>query len=179
MENLKKTKSKYNPSVRFTQVTEKQKKSESPTFKKYKQFAKPGPALQASIAEQKRDLQMLIREVESGCKRDSINDEDYKTIIELKKKEIELNEYIQQDALRKDVIDIVNIQKQGQRMVREIFSSAEAKKPGVSPVKHLIKGQNPRLYYQEYNKNYGYKSQLEEPKKKTPKISEMNRGKSQ
>lgn len=64
-------------------------------------------------------------------------------------------------------------------MVRDIFSTAEAKKPGVSPVKHLIKGKNPELYYKEYNKNYGYKTTnklMLDRKKVTPKISELNRG---
>jgi hypothetical protein len=50
-------------------------------------------------------------QVERGKKRDSINQDDYEKIIDLRSQKIELSEYVQKDQVRKEVTDIVNHQK--------------------------------------------------------------------
>ena len=80
-----------------------------------------------------------MKSVKNGTKRDSVNDLDYRKIIKLKKSEIELKEYVQQDRARKELSDIINAQRQGQ-FARQLFNSSEIRKPGSSPVRDLIKG---------------------------------------
>jgi hypothetical protein len=50
-------------------------------------------------------------QVERGKKRDSINQDDYEKIIDLRSQKIELSEYVQKDQVRKEVTEIVNHQK--------------------------------------------------------------------
>lgn len=84
---------------------------ESPTFKKYPIIVAPGDELLNTINEKKRDVAQLKMQVQRGKKRDSINQDDYEKIINLRTQKIELSEYVQKDQLRKEVTDIVNHQK--------------------------------------------------------------------
>lgn len=71
----------------------------------------PGDDLLNTINEKKRDVAQLKMQVERGKKRDSINQDDYEKIIDLRTQKIELSEYIQKDQMRKEVTDIVNNHK--------------------------------------------------------------------
>ena len=64
-----------------------------------------------TINEKKRDVAQLTMQVQRGKKRDSINQDDYEKIIDLRTQKIELAEYVQKDQVRKEVTGIVNHQK--------------------------------------------------------------------
>jgi len=71
----------------------------------------PGDQLLNTINEKKRDVAQLKMQVERGKKRDSINQDDYEKIIDLRSQKIQLSEYVQKDQMRKEVTGIVNHQK--------------------------------------------------------------------
>ena len=50
----------------------------------------------------------MVQQVDRGIHRDSVNEGDYRKIIEFRKQNISLNEYVQSDAINKDVKSIIS-----------------------------------------------------------------------
>ena len=72
-------------------------------------------------------------------------DNKYKKIISLKQADIMIEEYLHNKEFEKDIRSIVSSQKQYSKKAETIFQPRKLEGP--SPVRALIRGQNPGLYY--------------------------------
>ena len=57
--------------------------------------------------QRKNEIHKMKQQVERGVHRDSINAEDYKKIISFREQNVEMNEYIQQDQVNKDIKSVI------------------------------------------------------------------------
>jgi hypothetical protein len=104
----------------------------------------------------------------------------YDKIISLKKTDIEIDEYVEKSKFLKDVLSIAATSRNSMvqspskigHFAKKIFGNE--RKPGVSPVREMIKGQNDSLLFAEYMKNFSsYQSIMETPQQRQDRDRKM------
>lgn len=146
---------------RYSNLTVPSKEAKSPAQGR----APESLCLRDQIQEKKHELQRVIRQFDRDRKYSSVDRKQIKKIVDLKKTDIEIDEYFEKADFKRNVWNQVqdcpsNSPKYKLKVFRRLFGIKE--RNGQSPVRDLIRGQNETLLYGQFLKNFGaYRGQFD------------------